>query len=80
MSHRIEITNSKTGTKDVIPVIAVEKSDEGTCEECGAGPNEDLRPYGAKGARICYDCGKKNEARTQHNMGIQLFGNPGELQ
>lgn len=78
MSHRIEITNDITGTKIIVPVIAVEKHDEGTCEECGKP--EDLRPYGHNGARICYECAQKNKVRTEHNMGIQLFGEPGELQ
>mgnify|MGYP001558603717 CR=1 FL=1 len=33
------------------------------CELCGT-PNKELRPYGPKGERICFQCGMKNEAAT----------------
>lgn len=32
------------------------------CEKCGK--QEDLRPYGAAGEWICFDCGMKDEAAT----------------
>lgn len=76
MSHRVEIVNDKTKTKVVIPVIAVEG--DGKCELCGKV--EEVRPYGPGGKNICYGCGQKDKARTEHNMAIQLFGKPGELQ
>ncbi len=37
-------------------VIEQEKPD--TCEMCGK--TEELRPYGPKGERVCFDCGMKN--------------------
>lgn len=77
MSHRVEITNDKTGEKIVIPVIMVDEPDK-ICTECGN--NDDCRPYGHKGAQVCYECAQKNPARTKHNMAIQLFGDKGELQ
>ena len=41
-------------------VVAVEP--EGTCELCGK--TDELRPYGPKGERICFECGMKNHATT----------------
>ncbi len=53
-------------------------SEEDTaCTECGKVA--ETRPYGHKGARVCYDCGMKNEQRTQHNMEVVLFGEKKEL-
>lgn len=75
MSYRAEITNDRTGLKKVIPVI--EPEPDGVCELCGKV--DETRPYGPGGKRICFDCGMKDQARTEHNMGIQLYGKPGEL-
>lgn len=33
----------------------------GVCEMCGKS-NQDLRPYGPNGERICFGCGMKDEA------------------
>ena len=77
MSHRVRIEDDKTGKKIDIVVIKDEPSDK-ICQECGR--TDDCRPYGSKGALICYECAQKNPARTQHNMNIQLFGEKGELQ
>lgn len=35
----------------------------GTCEICRKG-NEELRPYGPNGERVCFGCGMKDEATT----------------
>lgn len=75
MSHRVKITDDKTGLDVTIPVIAAQDAE--TCQECGR--EKECRPYGHLGARICYDCARKNVARTEHNMAIQLFGHAGEL-
>lgn len=75
MSHRIEVTNDKTGTKLVVPVIQAQG--DAKCELCGK--MAELRPYGPGGKNICYGCAVKDKARTEHNMRIQLFGNPGAL-
>ncbi len=48
---------------------------EGKCEVCGA-EDEELRPYGAKGEWICFDCGMKNKTATEAKMGELLFGDP----
>jgi hypothetical protein len=38
---------------------------------------DELRPYGPKGERICFDCGMKDEATTDKMIGIKLFGDDG---
>ena len=44
---------------------------DGTCEACGA--KDDLRPYGAGGEWICFDCAKKNPEVAEKRMGQVLF-------
>jgi hypothetical protein len=41
-------------------IIEKEKSDE--CEYCGKVA--ELRPYGRNGARICFECGMKDENKV----------------
>lgn len=42
------------------------------CELCGAFA--ELRPYGPKGERICFDCGMKDEATTLRRFGVVVLG------
>lgn len=44
-----------------------------TCELCGA-KNEELRPYGPKGEKICFDCGMKNKNETDKKITDFLNG------
>lgn len=53
-----------------IAIIAPEPPD--TCQFCGAF--DELRPYGPKGERICYNCAMKNEKTTERQMRKILFG------
>lgn len=39
---------------------------EGNCELCGAA--EELRPYGPKGAWVCFDCGMKDRAEADRQI------------
>ena len=43
------------------------------------GRMNETRPYGPNGIRICYDCGQTIPITVEHNMGIILFGEEGEL-
>lgn len=45
---------------------------DGACELCGQV--EELRPYGPKGERICFDCGMKDEQTTQRKLNAYIFG------
>ncbi len=45
---------------------------DGKCELCGKV--DELRPYGPKGERICYDCAMKDEPTTERQMKRVLFG------
>ena len=56
--------------------VVVEEEPESTCEYCGK--KAETRPYGRNGARICYECGMKNEEETNKNMGKILFGEEDE--
>lgn len=44
------------------PHIVMDRRDphafDGKCELCGA--EEELRPYGPKGEKVCFKCGMKN--------------------
>lgn len=52
-----------------IAFIFEEKDD--ICEECGK--IAELRPYGKNGAKICFECGMKNEKEIEKNMSRILF-------
>ena len=58
-----------------IPII--EPEPDFICTECGK--IAETRPYGKGGAEICHDCGMKIPEIVNHNMGIKLFGDSGEL-
>jgi len=51
-------------------VIAVEPA--GKCELCGK--IDELRPYGPKGERICYECGMKDKRATEKQMEKFMLG------
>lgn len=46
--------------------LCLEEETESHCAECGK--LAELRPYGKDGARICFDCGRKDPERTERNM------------
>lgn len=50
--------------------IAVEP--DGTCEACGK--TRELRPYGPKGERVCFDCAMKDEAAARRAMHRYIYG------
>ena len=50
------------------------------CSHCGK--IAEVRPYGPGGSEICHDCASATpemNAIVDHNMGIKLFGDKGEL-
>ena len=59
-------------TRRVGNIVIIEVEDDDTCELCGKV--DELRPYGPKGERICYDCGQKDPATTEHVMKETLYG------
>jgi hypothetical protein len=56
----------------IVVVIAPEPRD--VCEKCGK--LDELRPYGANGERICFDCGQLDRPTTERQMRRRLFGEP----
>lgn len=50
--------------------IAVET--DGVCELCGK--LDELRPYGPRGERICFDCGMEDSKTTKSQMARYIFG------
>lgn len=55
----------------MIYVIGSKEELSGNCEYCGK--YDELRPYGKNGAKICYECGMKDEEETDKNMTSILF-------
>ena len=62
MSHRI----------GNIVVLRSGADTEGVCELCGKFA--DLRPYGPRGEKICFECGEKNPGATERQMNRVLYG------
>lgn len=50
--------------------IAVEP--DGKCELCGK--IAELRPYGPKGERVCFDCGMKDRAVAERQFRRHVLG------
>ena len=50
----------------------IEEEPKSVCEFCGK--YDELRPYGASGERICFECGMKNKAMTERRCRQHLFG------
>lgn len=64
-------------SKRIGNIIIIEEEPDEICEYCGK--KEELRPYGKNGAKICFECGMKDEAETKKNMEKILFGIDGGL-
>lgn len=45
---------------------------EGKCDLCGK--EDELRPYGANGEWICFECGQKDKAATARRFREVVFG------
>ena len=50
--------------------IAVEEKD--LCEFCKR--KEELRPYGPKGERVCFECAMKDEEAAGHQFSHHVLG------
>lgn len=50
----------------------IENTNTELCELCGKV--EELRPYGANGEYICFDCGMKDEEMTKRRFSQHVFG------
>lgn len=48
-----------------------------TCELCGK--EDELRPYGPDGERICFECGMKDKETTEKMMALRLTQNTIDL-
>ena len=53
-------------------IIIIEPEPDDECEFCGKF--EELRPYGPKGERICFECAMKDEKTTKRMVDKVLFG------
>jgi hypothetical protein len=65
---RVKLKDLGNGVK----VMDRSKPFDGKYEQCSK--DDDLRPYGAAGEWICFDCGMKDKAMTNKRMGQVLFG------
>jgi hypothetical protein len=59
-------------------MIIIAPEDDDVCELCGKV--DELRPYGPKGERICYECGMKDPETTKRQMNVKLFGDQEVIQ
>lgn len=69
---------NKLKGKEIAPgIMVIDRTElpEGSCQLCGA-EGEELRPYGANGEWICFDCGQKDKKTTEERMANLLFGDP----
>jgi hypothetical protein len=64
-------------SKNINGTAIIEAEPDFICSECGK--IGETRPYGHNGAEICYECGQKIPDIVNHNMGIKLFHDAGEL-
>ena len=55
-------------------IVMIEPQEDEMCELCGA--EEETRPYGPNGEKICYECGMKNEEQTKKMLCHLMFGDP----
>ena len=53
-------------------IIFIREEKPQQCDLCGK--IAELRPYGANGECICFDCAMKDEKTTEKMMGKVLFG------
>ena len=61
-------------TKRIGNVVILANEAPDVCALCGK--HDELRPYGPKGARVCYDCMKKDEPNAKAWMNYHFFGGP----
>lgn len=64
-------------SKRIGNTVVIASEQDMLCHECGKV--EETRPYGKNGAEVCFECGEKIPNIVEHNMGIKLFGEAGEL-
>ena len=50
----------------------IEVESHAKCEFCGKV--DELRPYGPRGERICFDCAIKDEKTMEHQCSRYIFG------
>jgi hypothetical protein len=50
--------------------VVIEAEGDGVCEMCKSV--DELRPYGPKGERVCFDCAMKDEASAKRQF-LKLF-------
>jgi hypothetical protein len=58
-------------SRNIQGVIVICEEDPDTCEMCGRF--EELRPYGPKGEKVCFDCAMKDPKGTEERMRKILF-------
>ena len=61
-------------TRWVGNVLVIEAEEDDKCEYCGKVA--ELRPDGKNGARICFECGMKDEEETKKNCMLVMAGPP----
>lgn len=59
-------------SKKIGDTFVVEKEEDEVCEYCGKVA--ELRPYGKNGARICFQCGMKDEKTTSEMFAKAIEG------
>ena len=50
----------------------IEPEPDGRCELCGKV--DELRPYGPKGERVCFDCGMKDPEAAKRQFAKLVLG------
>lgn len=59
-------------TRRVGNVLIIEEEPPQQCDYCGE--IAEVRPYGKNGARICFECGMKDEEETKRQFNKRLDG------
>ena len=59
-------------TKRIGNILIIEDEPNQQCDMCGN--IDELRPYGPKGEKICYDCGMKDPETTRKMLHKYMFG------
>jgi hypothetical protein len=62
-------------TRKIGNTLIIEPESFAVCEFCNK--LDELRPYGPKNERICFDCAMKDKATTESKFG-ELLDGPGE--
>lgn len=58
-------------TKKIGNIIIIQNEPDSICELCGK--KDELRPYGPKGEKICFECGMKDKKTTDKKIS-EFFG------